>query len=201
MNDKCFLPKKGNNNMPKPKLIPKIFAIYLGGKHPRANIELHDLVITTGNSIQDCFQFCLDNWFVNKPLLSENYSCRDLFESPNLETKPPKIKPHIDGYFQIDLPSDYVIGGEYSLYAMNYGGYLPNQLAEMHEFVMVFAKDKGDAIKRSKKLLKFQFDLLHMDNCLEVDDIINLSESTGHRFSSHNPKGVIITLHQEYYSI
>jgi hypothetical protein len=173
-----------------------IYAIYLGGKHPCSNIELHDLVVTTGESIQDCFEFCRQNWFVNNPVGQSTNNRGNLFSEPK-----PAIIPHIDGYYRVELPQDYISGGEYSLYCMNYGGYLPDQLAEMHEIVMVFAKDKGDAIKKSKKLLKLKFELLHMDNCLNLDDMIDVSELSGCRFHSPNPEGVIITLHQEYYSI
>jgi hypothetical protein len=176
-----------------------IYAIYLGGKHPSSNIELHDLVVTTGESIQDCFEFCRQNWFVNNPIGQSTNDRENLFG--NLNPPKPAIIPHIDGYYKVELPQDYVSGGEYSLYCMNYGGYLPGQLAEMHEFVMVFARDKGDAIKRSKKLLKLKFGLLHMDNCLSLDDMIDVSELSGCRFHSPNPEGVTVTLHQEYYSI
>ena len=108
------------------KLNKSIFCIYLGGKHPKANIEMHDLVITSGNSIQDCFQYCRDNWFANA------------------DGKGTKIKPHIDGYFQVDFDKSYVNTGEYKLFLMNYGGYLADQLAETHEFITVFAKNKGE---------------------------------------------------------
>lgn len=161
----------------------KIFIIYLGGKHPKANIEVHDLVFTTGQTIESCFSFCIENWFANN-----TYS--------NTRTN-----PHIDGYYQLELPKNYVSSGEYSLFCLNYGGYLPNQLAEMHEFIIVFAKDKNNAIRQSNKKLKLKFALLHMDNCLQLDELINVSELLGLKFNEQSKDQVSISLHQEYYSI
>jgi hypothetical protein len=163
-------------------IINNLYVIYLGGKHPRANIEVHDLVFTIGKDIQSCFQFCLDNWFPN---------------DNNIQ----KIKPHIDGYFQIELPYSYTSVGEYSLFCLNYGGYLPNQLAEMHEFILVFAKNNLDAIKESNKKLKLKFALLHMDNCLQLDELINISDVLDLKFDERTKEEVKISLFQEYYSL
>jgi hypothetical protein len=161
----------------------KIFIIYLGGKHPKANIEVHDLVVTSGNCIQDCVNFCIHSWFANHDSILV------------------KSNPHIDGYYQLELPKNYSSNGQYSLFCLNYGGYLPNQLAEMHEFIIVFAKDKNDAIKQSNKKLKLKFDLLHMDNCLQLDELINISDLLGLKFNEKTKDQVTISLHQEYISI
>jgi hypothetical protein len=32
-----------------------LFAFYLGGKHPKANIEIHNLQFAIGTKIEDCF--------------------------------------------------------------------------------------------------------------------------------------------------
>ena len=64
-----FNPNSTNHN--------SIFVIYLGSKHSQANIEVHDLVFTTGNSLEDCYDYCRSKWFGQGT-------------------------PHIDGYYQID---------------------------------------------------------------------------------------------------
>ena len=41
----------------------KLFAVYVGGRAPRANIELHDMIFTAGKRIEDCYGQVLDLWF------------------------------------------------------------------------------------------------------------------------------------------
>ena len=41
----------------------RLFAVYLGGRAPRASIELHDMVFVAGEAIEDCYDQLLDKWF------------------------------------------------------------------------------------------------------------------------------------------
>lgn len=41
----------------------KLFAVYLGGRAPRANTELHDVVFAVGAAIEDTYPQLLDKWF------------------------------------------------------------------------------------------------------------------------------------------
>ena len=131
-----------------------IFVIYLGGKHTQANIEVHDLVFTTGNCLEDCYDYCRSKWFGQGT-------------------------PHIDGYFQIDTSNSTEIPSSNKssnkLFCLNFGGELKGQLAEMHEFVLTLAPTKGTAISQAKKQLQLSFNDLHLDNCFEIDDIIDVS--------------------------
>ena len=40
-----------------------LFVVMLGGKHPKAKIEVHDVVFVTGNSIEDCYPELRAQWF------------------------------------------------------------------------------------------------------------------------------------------
>jgi Domain of Unknown Function (DUF1543) len=139
----------------------KIYAIYFGGNHTQTNIEVHDLVFGIGPDIESCHQYCVDNWFGEQ-------------------------RPHIDGYVEIEIPNNNTNAGEneYSLFCLNFGGYIPGQLAEMHEIVFVLAKTKGEAITQAKSNLKLKFYDLHLDECLEVDNIIDVSQKVDLKFSS-----------------
>ena len=49
----------------------KLFAVYLGGRAPKCNTEIHDVVFTTGQSIEDTYEQLMDQWlglwFPDKP--------------------------------------------------------------------------------------------------------------------------------------
>lgn len=153
-------------NIPNTEDQNYIFAIYLGGKHADANIEIHDLVFTTGATLESCYNFCIQNWFGTK-------------------------KPHIDGYFQIETNQkdeilvDNLNSTKNSLFCLNFGGYMKNQLAEMHEFMILLAESKSEAIIKAKSKLQLQFDMLHLDNCFQIDEVIDISQKTGVHFDKN----------------
>ncbi len=41
----------------------KLFAVFLGGRAEKCNIELHDVVFTCADQITDCYDDLLDKWF------------------------------------------------------------------------------------------------------------------------------------------
>ena len=141
-----------------------IFVIYLGGKHSQANIEVHDLIFTTGNSLEDCYDYCRSKWFGQGT-------------------------PHIDGYYQIDTSNSPEIPSSNKLFCLNFGGYLTGQLAEMHEFILTLAPTKGTAISQAKKQLQLGFNDLHLDNCFEIDDVLDVSVELGFEVSIETLEG------------
>ena len=43
----------------------KLFAVFLGGRADKCNIELHDVVFTCAKDIQSSYTDLLDKWFGN----------------------------------------------------------------------------------------------------------------------------------------
>ena len=41
----------------------KLFAVFLGGRAEKCNTELHDVVFTCGNKIEDTYFDLIDKWF------------------------------------------------------------------------------------------------------------------------------------------
>ena len=41
----------------------KLFAVFLGGRAEKCNIELHDVVFTCADEITECYDDLLDKWF------------------------------------------------------------------------------------------------------------------------------------------
>lgn len=47
----------------------KLFAVTLGGRADRCNIELHDVVFVVGHSLEETYSSLIDKWFGNKKRL------------------------------------------------------------------------------------------------------------------------------------
>ena len=41
----------------------KLFAVFLGGRAEKCNIELHDVVFTCADQITECYDDLLEKWF------------------------------------------------------------------------------------------------------------------------------------------
>jgi len=141
--------------------INKLFAVYLGGKADRCNIELHDVVFVAGSSIEATY-----------PLLKKKW-----FGDPN--------RVHIDAYIALEIVDGYSISltkekcpGNQKLYFLNFGAYKPGVFAEFHENGFYVAETAADAIRKAKKELCKGLTAIHKDDLVEidVDDIIELEE-------------------------
>lgn len=62
-----------------------IFAFYLGGGHPKSNIELHNVQFAVGEKIEDCYDQLKKDWFGELQGL------------------------HIDGYIKLDFVNGYKV--------------------------------------------------------------------------------------------
>jgi len=85
--------------------MPKLFLVYLGGRAPKANIELHDVQFVAGDSIEDTFEQLRKRWFG---------TVQGLHLDAYLEVK------FVDG-FRIELRRDPSAQPE-KLYFVNLGG-------------------------------------------------------------------------------
>jgi hypothetical protein len=137
-----------------------IYALFLGGKHPNANVEIHDLVFV------DCFDE------VNKFKADKEKITSKWFGS----------SCHIDAYKSLEIIDNYKIipsqntQTDLNLFAINFGGQISGIMPESHDIVFVVAKNKSEAIKKGKAKLKAKMTDIHLD------DLLDISEITGQKF-------------------
>ena len=94
----------------------KLFAIYLGGRAIKCNTELHDVVFSCGNKIEDTYKDLLDKWFgLPDRLHIDSW----------VELK------YVDG-FEVVLSNDKPISKN-KLFFINLGAYDINKFEELHE--------------------------------------------------------------------
>ena len=137
----------------------KLFAVYLGGRADGCNTELHDVVFTCGNKIEDTYMDLLDKWFGNADRLHI-----DSWVEIN----------HVDGY-RISLSSKKNISKN-KLFFINLGGYDKNKFEELHESEFLVGEKKISIKKRAKESLMKGLDQVHTDDLYDVDDCIEINK-------------------------
>lgn len=116
----------------------KLFAVYLGGRADRCNIELHDVVFVVGFSIEETYPLLAKKWFGNL----QGFHIDSYVELQN-----------IDGYkieLNKDVPKE---DSSKKLYFINLGAYKPGEFTEYHQSAFYVADSSPDAIRRAKSEL------------------------------------------------
>ena len=137
----------------------KLFAVYLGGRADGCNTELHDVVFTCGNKIQDTYMDLIDKWFGNVDRLHIDSWVEIV---------------HVDGY-NISLSKKKNISNN-KLFFINLGGYDKNKFEELHESEFLVGEKKLSIKKRAKETLMKGLDQVHTDDLYDVDDCIEINK-------------------------
>jgi len=135
----------------------KLFAVYLGGRAPRANTELHDMVFAVGARIEDTYTQLLEKWFGEPKGL------------------------HIDSWLELDVVDGWRVKlsktpsfAPAKLYFVNLGAYRDGEFTELHATGFYVATSPADAKKRAKAALLKGAQTVHKDDLHNVDDCIGI---------------------------
>ena len=148
-----------------------LFLVVVGGRSPKANIELHDVRWVIGSKIEDTFDQLRNDWFGSDNGL------------------------HIDSYKKIDSIDGYKINlinkesretqnkiskkGRISnkkLWFVNIGGYDPNSMQEKHEFGLVVASSFSEAKNKAKSKWLIDCKKKHKDDIYVVEDFTDVDD-------------------------
>lgn len=154
----------------------KLFLLVLGGTPKGRNVEQHDVLFCVAQKIEDTYKAVKRFW---------------------------KIRVHIDSYCIVDKVDGYRVEvhshapsrkPKKSLFFINLGGYLKNDLEEYHKKLVLAASDVEKAKAKAKKNIFFKQHLKGVDDCAHVDDsyeiphtgvddVICVQASLGKKFS------------------
>jgi Domain of Unknown Function (DUF1543) len=141
----------------------KLFAVYLGGRAPKCNTELHDVVFVVGDSIEDTYDRLMDQWFGNP------------------------LRVHLDSWLELQIVDGHRISlrAEPStqpkkLYFINLGAYMPGQFTELHANAFAVAASERDVKTRAKGELLQGTQSVHTDDLFDIDDCLEVTEVDGH---------------------
>lgn len=142
---------------------PKLFAVYLGGRAPKANTELHDVVFVTGGQIEDTYIQLLEKWFGDPKSL------------------------HIDSWLELDVVDGWRVSltktpssASEKLFFVNLGAYRDGEFTELHAIGFYVAADALDAKKRALgEHFQSGFVERHKDDLHAIEDCIAVARING----------------------
>ncbi len=144
----------------------KLFAVYLGGRAPKCNTELHDVVFTVGSAIEETYERLLDLWFGSPDGL------------------------HIDSWMELSVVDGHRVvltqsaePSDKKLYFVNLGAYMDGEFAELHANAMVVASSERDVKSRAKAELLVGKKTVHTDDLFDIDDCLELTSVDGYTIS------------------
>ena len=140
-----------------------LFIVMLGGKHPRAKIEVHDVVFAAADTLQAAYPQLRDGWFGS-----------------------PK-GVHIDAWMAVDGVDGWKVelshlapqADAQRLYFINLGGYEPGAFGEAHQYLLVVATSKAQAKAIGKQRMARHWSQAHTDAVMDVDDCIAIDQLGG----------------------
>ncbi len=144
-----------------------LYLVVLGGRAKKANIELHDVRWVVGSKIEDTYDSLRRDWFGSpKGLHIDSYK---------------KIK-YIDGYkinlinFEKDkIDKKQLVKKNQSkthLWFVNIGGYHQTSMQEKHEFGLVTASNKLEAINIAKSKWLIGCKKKHKDDIASIEMLL-----------------------------
>jgi hypothetical protein len=145
----------------------KLFAIYIGGEHPRANIEIHDVRFVVATSIEETYDQLRADWWGTPGTL--HVDCWAEID-------------HVDGH-DVTLRPEGPVARE-TLYFVNLGGYDGVSFAEQHKNMFVVAASAAEAKTRALRSIAGWADA-HRDELFEAEKAFALDEVIGNRLHIH----------------
>jgi hypothetical protein len=140
----------------------KLFAVYLGGRAPKANTELHDVVFAVGDRIEDTYAQLLEKWFGDP------------------------VSLHLDSWLELDVVdgwrvrlADVSSPAPEKLWFVNLGAY-DDTFTELHAIGFYVAASAPEA--KAQALARHANDRIseiHKDDLHAIDDCIALEAVSG----------------------
>jgi Domain of Unknown Function (DUF1543) len=163
----------------------KLLAVYLGGRAPRCNTELHDVVFVVSETIEAAYAQLMDKWFGDP------------------------LRLHIDSWMELRVVDGYRISLQphppaqgLKLFFINLGAYAPGQFTELHANAFVVAATEADVKKRAKGELLRGAQSVHTDDLYDIDDCLEIAEVDGqHIHLEPTPEQVAFEPHNGYHII
>jgi hypothetical protein len=152
----------------------KLFAIYIGGDHPGAHIEVHDVRFVAAASIEDTHAQLRADWWGTPGTL--HVDCWTEIA-------------HADGYDVTLRPEPST--APQKLYFVNLGGYDPKDFAEQHKNMFVVAGSAKDAKTRALGLVSGWTDA-HEDELYEAEHAFALDTKIGESLHIHLTPSALI---------
>ena len=147
--------------------MPNLFIVMLGGRHARANTEVHDVVLAVGDSLEEIYPQLKTAWFgEQKGLHIDAWARINGVEFEGIQ-------------YQIHFSNAQPNSSEQKLFLINLGGYDAREFGELHRYILVVAQNAMLAKQRGKAYFAQHWQKQHTDRVLDVDDCIAIDQIHG----------------------
>lgn len=147
--------------------MPSLFIVMLGGRHKRANTEVHDVVLAVGDTLEDTYPQLKTAWFGE----AQGLHIDAWAQINGVEFEGKKYQLH----FSDAAPNQ----ADEKLWLINLGGYDAREFGELHRYVLVVAQNAMVAKQRGKAYFAAHWQKQHTDRVLDVDDCIAIDHVHG----------------------
>ena len=147
--------------------MPSLFIVMLGGRHARANTEVHDVVLAVGETLEETYTQLKNAWFGEQKGLHIDAWAQ--INGVEFEGKKYQLQ------FTDAMPNQ----NNEKLFLINLGGYDANEFGELHRYVLVVAQNEIVAKHRGKSYFAKNWQKQHTDRVLDVDDCIAIDHVHG----------------------
>ena len=147
--------------------MPSLFIVMLGGRHQRANTEVHDVVLAVGETLEETYPQLKTAWFGEQKGLHI-----DAWAQINgIEFEGKK--------YQLEFTDAAPNQADDKLWLINLGGYDACEFGELHRYILVVAQNPMVAKQRGKAYFASHWHKQHTDRVLDVDDCIAIDHVHG----------------------
>ena len=155
------------SQLPKEYPMPSLFITMLGGRHVRANVEVHDVILAVGETLEETYPQLKNAWFGEQKGLHI-----DAWAQMNgVECEGKK--------YQLQFTDAAPNQADQKLWLINLGGYDAKEFGELHRYVLVVAQNAMVAKQRGKNCFAAHWQKQHTDRVLDVDDCIAIDHVHG----------------------
>ncbi len=147
--------------------MPSLFIAMLGGRHTRANTEVHDVVLAVGETLKDIYPQLKNAWFGEQKGLHIDAWAK--INSVEFEGRKYQVQ------FSDAAPNQE----NQKLFLINLGGYDSREFGELHRYVLVVAQNAMVAKQKGKAYFAQHWQKQHTDRVLDVDDCIAIDHVHG----------------------
>ena len=121
-----------------------LYLVVVGGRIPKANVEVHDVRWVIGSKIEDTFDVLRKDWFGSiDGLHIDSYKKIYSVDGYKIKIKKSQIKNSTSKFIK-------EVNNNKKLWFINLGGYDSKSMQEKHEFGLLVASTASDAKKMAK---------------------------------------------------
>ena len=148
-----------------------LFLVVVGGRSPKANIELHDVRWVIGTKIEDTFDQLRNDWFgSNNGFHIDSYKKIDSIDGYKINLRNKVNRESKNKILKKVRISDK------KLWFVNIGGYDPSSMQEKHEFGLVVASSPSEAKNKAKSKWLIDCKKKHKDDISAIGSFTDIDD-------------------------